>query len=516
MGKATIVSEQGEGLYTIALDLGQTEIQTKIDEFAARIAELSAQISAKESELLTAEIEVSSLKSSVDSAISVYISNPSDDNLAVVNTRTKELYEAGSKVKAIRRSIVPLRAERGNNQVLRDKFAATVVSVTQSAWCADFTEDATGEVATIEINGEGPEVLIKPGAPAPNPGDGDYLSRLAMDAAATFLNAARLPGWQIHLPTFRAGTVLSIDYENDRADIALEAAFSSEQGININEVATLSDVPIEYLSCNAAAFEVGDAVIVALESRSWDQPKVIGFRTNPRDCGPRRIIIPLELLSVATVTSTPVTTPKSLMRTDVQWTSCVGGQLFVPDEAPRPPGYNFGGQVQSGVTTNIALQADHSTSGVISSPDKYGHFETFTFNEDFRIAGAPAQIHSVIKDGSLATSISANAFSSGFEIRDVTIFENTGALLNDYRGEDRNVGFTTADLEENQDFIDCSTAVLSEYFEGIPTTIDIEAVGGGGTTTFQLYRYFKLESFPDYPGFPSTYGGMCLGYRRAN
>ena len=45
----------------------------------------------------------------------------------------------------------------------------------------------------------------------------------------------------------------------------------------------LSDVPIEYMSgVDAAAFFVGDRVIVAFTGQSWSAPKVIGFESNPR------------------------------------------------------------------------------------------------------------------------------------------------------------------------------------------------------------------------------------------
>lgn len=46
----------------------------------------------------------------------------------------------------------------------------------------------------------------------------------------------------------------------------------------------LKDVPIEYMSCNAAAFQDGDEVIVEFENQDWKQPKVIGFRDEPIDC----------------------------------------------------------------------------------------------------------------------------------------------------------------------------------------------------------------------------------------
>jgi predicted transglutaminase-like cysteine proteinase len=45
------------------------------------------------------------------------------------------------------------------------------------------------------------------------------------------------------------------------------------------------DVEIEYMDCNAGAFAVGDTVLVEFEGQDWSQPKVVGFKENPVDCG---------------------------------------------------------------------------------------------------------------------------------------------------------------------------------------------------------------------------------------
>ena len=38
------------------------------------------------------------------------------------------------------------------------------------------------------------------------------------------------------------------------------------------------DVDIEYMSCNGAAFEIDDIVVVQFDGNSWDTPKIIGFK----------------------------------------------------------------------------------------------------------------------------------------------------------------------------------------------------------------------------------------------
>jgi hypothetical protein len=46
----------------------------------------------------------------------------------------------------------------------------------------------------------------------------------------------------------------------------------------------LEAVAIEYMTCNAAAFADGDAVLVGFTDQDFSQPKVIGFKSNPQPC----------------------------------------------------------------------------------------------------------------------------------------------------------------------------------------------------------------------------------------
>jgi hypothetical protein len=156
-----------------------------------------------------------------------------------------------------------------------------------AAWCADLTEDLSGEVGTIEIPGERESVNIQPGydgnAAYNAARDGQLQPAIAGTPESAFYNLALLPGWQKWKPTYRFGTVTAID--GDICDVSLEAATSSQQNMNINQSVTLSNVPIEYMTCNGAAFSEGDGVIVEFEGQDWNSPKVIGFKDNPKPCG---------------------------------------------------------------------------------------------------------------------------------------------------------------------------------------------------------------------------------------
>lgn len=160
---------------------------------------------------------------------------------------------------------------------------------TQEAWCADLTEDlaADTEVGTIEINGEADTIIIHPGydgaAVYDQDRDGQLQPPELSTAAQAFYNYAMLPGWQKWKPTYRVGTITALD--GDTCTVALDAALSNAQSLDINQAETLTDVPIEYMTCDGAAFEEGDRVVVKFEEGDWEQPKVIGFESEPQPCG---------------------------------------------------------------------------------------------------------------------------------------------------------------------------------------------------------------------------------------
>jgi len=155
-----------------------------------------------------------------------------------------------------------------------------------TAWCADLTEDLSGEVGTIEIPGERKAVAIQPGyngSAAFNPSrDGQLEPAVAGTPAGVFCNLAMLPGWQKWMPTYRFGTITSLS--GDICAVSLEPAVSSQQHMDINQSSALYNVPIEYMTCNGAAFSEGDGVIVEFEGRDWNRPKVIGFAEEPKPC----------------------------------------------------------------------------------------------------------------------------------------------------------------------------------------------------------------------------------------
>lgn len=157
---------------------------------------------------------------------------------------------------------------------------------TVAAWCADLSENLSGEVGTVEIPGESIQFQIQPGygghAAYDRARDGQLIPTISMHPPQALYNLAMMPGWQKWKPLFRHGTITALD--GDSADVALESAASSQQGLDINQTTTLSGVAIEYMSCNGGAFDVGDEVLIRFDGQDWSRPRIVGFKEHPKPC----------------------------------------------------------------------------------------------------------------------------------------------------------------------------------------------------------------------------------------
>lgn len=196
----------------------------------------------------------------------------------------KELVAAKKETAPLEIAHELLKDER--SQLIKDRsyYAGLHLVETRKAWCADLTEDAKDEVATIEIPGDSNLVLINAGAEDGGTVDGVLFAREMQSPEQVFWNAAVLPGWQKWKPTYRRGTITALDLEANTADVALEEETSTGQNLNINQTKTLEKVPVNYMGCNAEAFEVGDACVVRFDDMNWETPRVMGFVDNPKSC----------------------------------------------------------------------------------------------------------------------------------------------------------------------------------------------------------------------------------------
>ena len=302
MGKATIASGGTDGLYQVTLDYGQAARDARLAKINSDLAALVGKIAAAQASLDAQQAIEDAQKVVVDAAIDAYItvSNTPEAPASALENTLKNYTDAATalaKIKgdtaALRIPLDVLKSEQAQLKKDQSTWTALVLTETVSAWCADLTEDASGLVATVEIPGENALVLIAPAAPAPTAADGALAAREVQSPEQVFWNAAVLPGWQRWKPTYRLGTITALDVEADTASVTLDAAYSSAQGLNVNQATSLTAVPVVYMSCNALAFEVGDRCVVAFTGQSQDAPKVIGFRDHPKACAPEFVLVPI-------------------------------------------------------------------------------------------------------------------------------------------------------------------------------------------------------------------------------
>lgn len=295
MGFAKIISGGTDGRYTVELDYGESlRLQLLEARQAERIA-VELRVAQVSLEVAIADGKEEAQRAKVQAAAESYIAStaeplpPGSAGYSDVQFRF-ELQQ----LRALETASLPLRQQlqalKFDLEGLRRAAAAleTLPAITQrEAWCADFTEDrAPGAfVATVEVPGEPAITLIAPGARAWGPADGLVRARELMSPEQAFFNAAILPGWQRHKPTHRWGTIVALNKNTNRATVALSAQASSAQSLPINQQATLVDVPVTYMTCNAQAFELEDRVVVEFQGQNWESPRVVGFLDNPRACG---------------------------------------------------------------------------------------------------------------------------------------------------------------------------------------------------------------------------------------
>ena len=287
MGKARILQALGEGRYTIEIIEARERAEVAKQQALARITQLQTQVNALTQQINAAQSAFAAAVNEQNAAIAQYQQEMAEEGSSSINlaeTAEKVMTTAGARDK--------LRVEQRSLEVRIKADEALIARINSlpplrqmQAWCADYTDDLSGEVATAEVPGEIGSVIIKPGFEGANQwsatADGAMQPALASTPAATFYNLAMLPGWQKWRPTYRTATITSIN--GDTCSIALDAATSSQQELNVNASSNYSGVPILYMDCNGAAFEQGDKVLVAFAG-NINGPTVVGFESAPRVC----------------------------------------------------------------------------------------------------------------------------------------------------------------------------------------------------------------------------------------
>ena len=378
MGRGTIVSGGTDGQYVIDMDYGTARADQLITYLETTIANLDTAIANAESAASTASVSLTAALSALNSAIVTYNGDESEENRATLDAATEAAAESAT---ANDKATVKVTSLKYQKMALESRLASVeAIDTTERAtvWCVDLTEDASGTVGTIEINGEGNQgVLIVPEGRAPEDSDGWMRARAIQSAEQAFYNAAILPGWQKYAPTYRTGTISNIDYDNDTCTVTLDAATSSAQDLGINQAGLLEGVDVEYMNCNAKAFDNNDAVVVQFVGQSWASPKVIGFVSNPKPCGPYEIAFLVEFYQDRLVYTNDWGMPRASADADPDGTNSTPGaypgyylntQTWAVGVDGAPTGFNYS---FTAYHADLRIRFDHAFERQKASSDLF-------------------------------------------------------------------------------------------------------------------------------------------------
>lgn len=315
MGKATIISEIGQGQYRVKVEFSEASRTRQINRLRAEINKIT-ELELPNTEMLITDLnnQISEAQQQLDELIQGFsegtVNQQQYDN---VNIQVLSLRAELSNQVNLQNSL-NLMLTTLNDELNRVESLSLDLEV--DAWCADFTLGLVGEVGTIEDEAELFEVepievtdgiisgggsALKP--PIIRPGffgasgfvaerDGQFSSAILATPEAAFYYAALLPGVQKWLPKYRLGVVSQV--KETTLDITLDEARSNFQNLDINQGDALVDVPVLYMDCGVLAFSANDRVIVEFIDRDFAKPIVIGFESNPKLCATGFICRPVS------------------------------------------------------------------------------------------------------------------------------------------------------------------------------------------------------------------------------
>lgn len=523
MGGGTINTDLGRGQYRLDLDYGEDDLLAEINRAADKIAGLDALIAEKEAEISAQETSTTYARLIMNVAISEYsLAQSSGDGDvdalrdAVVDSTTSynQLNAGVGKLNLQRQRLEIQRAAFETKKINLEKYD---LSTTESVWCADYTLDADGDVATIEVPGEPSSTLIYPGAPeyriptlgtsaagtalgipemvvysgeVSEPSEvrigayGVVRGRAVQSASQSFWNIAALPGWQKWRPTYRFGVLTAIDRENNIGAVDLEDATSTAQGLDINQTATLSDVPFEYMSCDNYAFTVGDDVLIKFQEQDWGSPKIIGFKDNPKPCGPNRLFFFMEAYE-NTVIQLPTTTySRNVRNVLVELTTDPYGYGYVERDWPTIDP-DLGDSVALGINVPYPQEIIHTRMRIRFGVGWSEILEGEQFAYGVPEITSHSSIHNIdVKTGNNDWSITAAIDATNWQALSRSRYEY---YLDNYEGDDYLYG-KEIDESYSWSYADNATEIpfdiahqtnwFKSYWDAPPASITVETEDG--------------------------------------
>lgn len=262
MGTATILENYGAGKYKISIDLGSLNRTATIDY-------LNSSINSTTNKINLIYVKMQALQAQYDALSWFQIEERNKTNYAYIKLETQYKY---------------LKIKRAQEIKKLDRYQSVSGVITLTTWCVDYSLSLTGTVSTLEIPNDPQNIVIAPGGNArPTIASGALKSRYLIDPNQLYWNVAALPGWQIFYPTYRIAKVDKVR-DNGTVDVTLTTAESKHLSTtyNLNQRTSMTEVPVDYMSCNTAVFSVGDYCVVEFQGFNWNNPLVIGFPDNPK------------------------------------------------------------------------------------------------------------------------------------------------------------------------------------------------------------------------------------------
>lgn len=292
MGRATINHHIGNGLYSVNLQVDvdrlrmrKEQLQDLIPQYELRIPDAQAKAQQAYAARIARETELNTtILTNLDDILK---SKASRELEAAIDAHVKaEGYLGG-----LRMELAAMQLELEQIGDPQPEYAAEV-------WCADYTEDLTGTVGTVEAdmaNGPGSaDVQIRPGynggAAYNAPRDGLLQDVDAATPASFFYNLCMLPGVRKWMPRYSYGVISS--KSGEPPDVIVKVKVTTGPYKSEEE----KEAPVVYMTCDEAVFEKGDHVLLewkedlpegevrAPGEKPLFKPVVVGFRDNPFPC----------------------------------------------------------------------------------------------------------------------------------------------------------------------------------------------------------------------------------------
>lgn len=304
MGKVTILQSLGGGYYKIKVHFDNARVAARLSLIENTLPKLEGKLTEisgrKAEQKILIDQALQALNQYVYSTpAQVYVQDP-----GALNRLSASAYAERGKMEVITREerLVALRI-RELEQEKKKLTAQCPDDFEAHAWCVAHNEDLSGQTASIECDYNlerdihTNQIRNESGIWLPAeiaPPDSALQHSLSTSAWAAWFNLCVMPAAQRHKARYRIAVINGLDKEANTCNLTFQGRYDvSRDSSRLLDDApihpqfseaqqmSVSDVPIEYMTSDAATFEVGDKVIVDCHT-GVGTPTVIGYYEYPR------------------------------------------------------------------------------------------------------------------------------------------------------------------------------------------------------------------------------------------